>query len=51
MYKINKILRKEIDKRSKEISNLVNKNKNWRFGTLVNDFYDLKGKYHKLNIL
>ena len=41
----NKILRKEIDKRSKEISNLLMRIK---IGSLVNHFYeDLKGKYHK----
>ena len=43
----NKILRKEIDKRSKEISNLLIQIKIEGFGALVNDFYDLKGKYHK----
>ncbi len=48
MYKKNKILREEIDKRTKEISNPVNKNKNKEFESLVNDFYeDLKIKYHK----
>ena len=45
----NKILREEIDKKSKEMLNLqLIQIKIEGFGVLVNDFYeDLKGKYHK----